>query len=195
VRELGGRVEGKITRKHLGRWSTIVFTVVAIVVTGIVISMAGKREPPNPDFQDVSMGEHLTFDSNGSGLPALFSGWSSPEAWGTWSSQEESIVGLKLSGWPKRNSQMVVEGHAFLADRHQLLTVEVDINGKFVTDLVYRPGDNGRHVVPLPLQVFSSEQGYMLIRFAFKTAKSPLELGVSSDSRRLGLGLTGLQFN
>jgi hypothetical protein len=185
----------RIANNHLVRWSTLVCVVVAILVTGIVMSMAGKREPPSADFLDLSVGEHLTFDSNGSGLPALFSGWSSPEAWGTWSSEEQSILGLKLRGSPKKNTQMVIEGHAFLAGSHQLLTVEVDINGKFVTDLVYRPSDNGRHVVSIPLQVISSSGGRMLVRFAFKTAKSPLELGVSSDSRKLGLGVTGLQFN
>jgi hypothetical protein len=181
--------------EHFARWFTLICVLVAILATGIVMSMAGKRQPPSADFLDLSVGEHLTFDSNGSGLPALFSGWSSPEAWGTWSSEEQSILGLKLRGSPKKNSQMVIEGHAFLAGSHQLLTVEVDINGKFVTDLVYRPGDNGRHVVSIPLQVFSSSRGRMLVRFAFKTAKSPMDLGVSSDSRKLGLGLTGLQFN
>ena len=169
--------------------------MVGILATGVVLGRTGGPTPSIVKFLDLSMGQHLTFDAKGSGLLALKSGWSGAEPWGTWSSADQSTIGLKLMVLPTHDAKLVIKGHAFLFGNHKLLNVKVDINGVAVASIDYTTGADSSHSIPVPLKVISSDGGRLIVHFVYDTPKSPKELGMSTDPRKLALGLTGLQLN
>jgi hypothetical protein len=186
---------GRLASKRYVAWFVTIFVLAGILVTGVILGRTGNTSP-GTRVLDISTGQHLTFQTNGSGSPSLMSGWSSPEAWGTWSNQDQSTLALKLKVLPKHDLNMVIEGRIFLFGSHKSLVVKVDVNGKFVTSITYGPGDDQRpHSISIPLKIISSDGGRLLVRFSYNTPKSPQELGMSKDPRKLGLGITGLQFN
>jgi hypothetical protein len=190
------RLAIRLKSKRFVMWFVSICVVAGILVTGVVLGRTGNTNPPSAKFLEISMGQHLTFDAKGSGLLALRSGWSIPEPWGTWSDGNLSTIALKLIDIPKQDPQMLIEGHAFLFGSHQSLIIKVDINGQSVATIDYGPGDKASHLVSVPLKIISSDGGRLLVHFTYDTPKSPLELGYSTkDPRKLGLGITGLQFN
>jgi hypothetical protein len=199
-----------IKSKRFIRWIALIVVSLG-VVAGIVFVFNGTAKTPSATnshapvatnshapvarFLDISIGQNLTFHIGGSGLPALQSGWSTPESWGTWSDGDQSTIALKLTDLPKHDPQMVVKGLTFLFGSHQSLIVKVDINGTPVASITYLPGDKGSHSISVPRKVILSDGGRLLVHFAYDTPKSPKELGKSGDVRKLGLGLSELQFN
>ena len=191
-----------IKSKHFVRWIALIIVSLGVVV-GIVFGFHGTAKTPLATsshapvagFLDLSIGQNLTFSIGGSGLPALQSGWSGAEPWGTWSSADQSTIGLKLMVLPTHDAKLVIKSRAFLFGNHKLLNVKVDINGVAVASIDYGPGDKGSHSIPIPLKVISSDGGRLLVHFVYDTPKSPKELGMSNDPRKLALGIVGLQFN
>jgi len=138
--------------------------------------------------------ERISFTSNGTGQKYQFYGWSAPEKWGTWSDGDTAFLFLCLSSLPKNDLELLIEGHAFLTDKHPFQEVDILVNGHHVATLKYDQQSNeGLRVVKLPKPLALGKNGQLLIRFNFKNPKSPIELGLSSDARRLGLGIVSLE--
>ncbi|MCL7420744.1 MAG: GtrA family protein [Methylobacter sp.] len=136
----------------------------------------------------------VSFASNGTGLKYLLYGWSQHEPWGTWSDGDTSVILLTLSELPKNDVELLIEGHAFLTDKHSFQEIDVLVNEQYMATLRYEYQFNNRgRAVKIPLRLISENNGQLLIKFNFKNAKSPTELGLSGDRRRLGLGIVSLE--
>jgi hypothetical protein len=81
--------------------------------------------------------ESISFTSNGAGQKYQLYGWSSPESLGTWSDGDTSLVLLILSSTPKTDLELLLDGHAFLADNHPSQEFDVLVNNHLVATLKY----------------------------------------------------------
>ena len=126
--------------------------------------------------------------------PPIWPGWSRAEKWGTWSDGDSALLLLALSSTPKNDLELLIDGHAFLADKHPSQEVDVLVNGHPVDTLKYDLQTNsGVRVVKIPKALALEKNGQLLIKFNFKNPISPAELGLSADARRLGLGIVSLE--
>jgi hypothetical protein len=126
--------------------------------------------------------------------PPIWPGWSGAEKWGTWSDGDSALLLLALSSTPKKDLELLIDGHAFLADKHPSQEVDVLVNGHHVDTLKYDLQTNsGVRVVKIPKALALEKNGQLLIKFNFKNPISPAELGLSADARRLGLGIVSLE--
>jgi hypothetical protein len=124
----------------------------------------------------------------------LGDGWSTAENWGTWSDGDTASVLLALSSTPKKDIELLIDGHAFLSDKHPSQEVDVLVNNHQVSTLKYDLQSNsGVRVVKIPKALALEKNGQLSIKFNFETPKSPAELGLSTDARRLGLGIVSLE--
>ncbi|MDD5175816.1 MAG: DUF6311 domain-containing protein [Sterolibacterium sp.] len=138
--------------------------------------------------------ERIYFSSNGTGQKYKLLGWSAPENWGTWSDGDTASLLLDLSSRPKNDLELLIDGHAFLADKHPSQEVDILVNNHHAATLNYNQQHNsGVRVVKIPKVLALEKNGQLLIKFNFKNAKSPAELGLSEDARRLGLGIVSLE--
>jgi Family of unknown function (DUF6311) len=148
----------------------------------------------NHDF-DYTMGR-ISFTSNGTGQKYSFYGWSDPEPGGTWSDGDTSLLFIDLSSSspPKSDVELLIEGHVFLDDKHPSQEIDVLVNKLHVATLKYDHRSNGGiRTVKLPKRLALENDGHLLIRFNYKNPKSPAELGLSDDARRLGLSIVSLE--
>jgi hypothetical protein len=151
-------------------------------------SLVGFLPPPVP----IVLGRAIFF--NDLSNPPIWQGWSTAENWGTWSDGDTASVLLALSSTPKKDLELLIDGHAFLSDKHPSQEVDVLVNNHQVSTLKYDLQSNsGVRVVKIPKALALEKNGQLSIKFNFETPRSPAELGLSTDARRLGLGIVSLE--
>mgnify|MGYP006167832319 FL=1 len=133
----------------------------------------------------------------------LVDGWSGPEPWGQWSEGEVARVVLNIAGQPRGDLELLLEGHAFLVpEKHPKQQVDVFLGDRKIGQLDYElPNDANPSIksITIPRDSLIHSTGkiepWILLTFRFKTIKSPADLGISTDSRKISLGLTSLSLH
>lgn len=150
--------------------------------------LVGYERPPIV----VKRGVRYTFGN--AGRPPNGKGWSTPEAWGTWSEDDLASLRIDVSLMETGNLQMMLEAQAFLPPRNTQ-AVEVRANGRFVGHIEFDPNRRrGAWLVDIPQDVVRPGSALIDIEFLISTPTSPREAGISDDTRRLGLGIISLEF-
>ncbi|WP_347904603.1 DUF6311 domain-containing protein [Pseudomonas purpurea] len=121
----------------------------------------------------------------------LVSGWSVPEAWGTWSNQTEAEIALRVSA-PVHS--LTLDAIVFVQPNHPTQDLIVTINNVQALSARLIKADGNPIEIPLTpaLQQAIAADGMMRIRLQLPNAISPKALGMGGDDRRLGLGLKAL---
>lgn len=146
----------------------------------------------NNNFVEIKSDTKITFDASNPIPP--WEGWSHPEPGGTWSDGDTSLLLLALSSLPKNDVELMIEGHAFLDDKNPSQEVDVLVNKIHVATLKYdQQANGGIRAVKIPKRLVLDNDGHLLTKFNFKNPKSPAELGLSDDTRRLGLSIVSLE--
>lgn len=142
-----------------------------------------------------SMRESIAFAKGGTGQKHALMGWSSPEEWGTWSDSPISALIVKLAQMPDRDVFLAIEGRAFVNEKHRTQLVDVSVNRVRLETLRYESPDVELKTLRIPKSVLWAGDGLVLIEFSFRNAKSPHELGLHDDRRRLGLKLISVKLS
>ncbi len=120
------------------------------------------------------------------------SGFSGPEGWGRWTDRKTAELSLSLGP----NLQTVIiqaDTIAFLHEKHPEQAVSVWVNDRHVADWTYQL-DQVHEQAPIVLsEKYIPADGVIRIRFEIEHPQSPAQLGLSGDTRMLGIGLRSLQ--
>jgi hypothetical protein len=145
-------------------------------------------------------GEKFDFDQNSGAERFLGDGWSTPEPTGVWTYSEKASLVLKLPTAPTGDAELVLAVDPFVTPDHPELEVEVFVQGEQVGARVFRHRKAvfglGRSHGPLRAVLPASardETGRAVVELRLSDPASPLDLGLSDDSRRLGLHLRSLE--
>jgi hypothetical protein len=162
----------------------------------VVCDRAAMTEVRIEREQVYPIGERISFVQGGTSLKYAGSGWSIAEPWGTWTEGSNSVVTLKLSDIPDRDMALSIEAQAFLTDKHPVQDIEVLVNRHPVETLRYAfPAGIDTRVITIPKSLIQERKGRLIIEFKIKNPKSPAEVDLSPDPRRLGLGLVSLRLD
>jgi hypothetical protein len=138
-----------------------------------------------------SIGEPITFDEKGNAASYKTGVWSYPESWGTWSAGME--FGLELETDQPADSDLVFSSlvGAFVNERQRELSAQVLVNDVRIDEWRFafgrsRTGYETRKAI-IPKAVFNKARPCTIV-FRLPLMKSPAELGLSGDPRKLGLG-------
>lgn len=122
-------------------------------------------------------------------------GWGKPEGWGTWSEGNSSLIMLTMIDRTSSDVEMVIEGVAYLPEKDMAQRVGVVVNGLSLGQLTYNASTNGGlRAVKIPGSVIREGGGALNVEFSIDQPRSPLELGISVDPRKMGFGLISLSF-
>jgi len=111
-------------------------------------------------------------------------GFGAVETWGVWTDGELAMVEFKIGWGPAPNSlRLVLE--PFLHEHRSEVAAELFINGMRIERRVF--GGRQDWEVALPPEAALARN--FTIGLRIENPASPLQLGLSSDERRLGLGL------
>ncbi|MGY3581600.1 hypothetical protein ACVIGB_000328 [Bradyrhizobium sp. USDA 4341] len=134
----------------------------------------------------------LTFQ-NGENRGALIQGWSNPEPWGIWSDGDRAQLGFMIGSVPADQPRLVIECRAFITQRSPEQRVEFWSQNMKLADVTFRKGTNA---IAVPLDGLRLAPGYpLIIDLRMPLAKSPQQLALSQDPRKLGVGLVSARFD
>lgn len=135
----------------------------------------------------------IDFSSTASPKQYLADGWSTPEPWGVWS--QEGAADLNITVDPGcQDLTMVITFHAFVVKTHPEVKIDIHINDRYVdTILFHYSQDYQNWTTLLPANELNNRKSIHIL-FKIISPKSPMELGLSLDQRKLGIGLRSIRF-
>ena len=135
------------------------------------------------------LGETIGFqsivDPNGKFLGV---GWSAPESWGRWSEGQEATLGFRVPG--EKSLKVRLELTPFAPPNHPQ-RVALFADGQSVGEWRFDAHKEETLLIDLPSE--TARKGYVILKFSLPDAVSPAALGLSEDTRRLGVGLVSLR--
>jgi hypothetical protein len=141
-----------------------------------------------PENDAYSLGEQLDFRTNGNAPHFEGAGWGDPEPGGSWTVGGHSVLQLELPKPPTSDVILSIEAHAFTPPQRNRFDDALVVNGRVaaqwsITDhepLIQRQ-------VRLPVDLIPSRVVH--IEFVNHDPRSPADLGLSGDTRKVGLAL------
>lgn len=113
-------------------------------------------------------------------------GWSSLEDWGFWSNTNKTELSLKsINIDATEKIKLVINGHVF-SDGN--FSQKVIVKHKGVKQMY-----ESTSRISIPLTINSADLQNTVIYFELPDAISPKEMGLSNDSRKLGLGISSIE--
>lgn len=145
----------------------------------------------------VETGQTIGFSQSDRPRRYMLSGWSVPEAWGTWSTGKRARLRLRAAWRGSPPGFLNLDVGAFCCGELPEQRVEVFVNGRPAAQLRFdlQRGETSHEAVPIPEGVWDGSDGVVEIEFRTPDSRSPDELGLSADTRVLGIRLKRLQLS
>lgn len=154
----------------------------------IRVRPAASSSPPR-----VRRGEAIQFGIGGRGVPALMDGWGDPEEWGAWSIAKRASLRLTVEADRTAPLRAELKFRPFLPAGHPPLHIVCRSRGRDLARWICSEGDAGQvRRISIPIEVVAAG-GTVDLEFLVSDPRSPAELGLSSDTRRLGVGMEWLR--
>jgi 2-polyprenyl-3-methyl-5-hydroxy-6-metoxy-1,4-benzoquinol methylase len=146
-----------------------------------------------PGAPSIAIGsEFLDFSSSGNASKFMAFGWSVPEQWGTWTDGPRAELVFQLTPPPVKAVVFSTTVGAFVSDQHPSLDVDVFVNGHIMARWSFTNSQNvGERQIIIPLNIAKAPT--LRVEFRMYDPKSPAELGLSTDGRKLGLSMYTLR--
>lgn len=117
-------------------------------------------------------------------------GFSITETWGVWSDGDKSLLEFDLKSINK--TKLMLEVQPFFAGSHTRLSIDVYVNEIFFQKWSF--DKNEKYPTFRDIELPKINNKLYKIKFVYNNSISPAELGVSTDERKLGLGLLSIIF-
>jgi acyl carrier protein/pimeloyl-ACP methyl ester carboxylesterase len=122
----------------------------------------------------------------------LAGNWSHREQWGVWSSGQQATVIFDASRLPHRFT-VAIQANLFPPAPSPIQTVRVSDKSGNLLAVISNDQPNGEFTAKMEKSLTQPGPWASLI-FAIDNPASPLDLGISQDRRKLGIGLVSLAF-
>jgi hypothetical protein len=132
----------------------------------------------------IDVGETIFFNGQGTSHQYVGSGWSGQESWGTWTDGNMA----RLIFYTSQNQPLVATlmAHGF-TPAGAPLRVLIDVDGSPSGELVFEDSAPKKWSFDIPAEAVND--GRLEIDFHISDPRSPEQLGLSEDSRGLGMGM------
>jgi GT2 family glycosyltransferase len=142
--------------------------------------------------RSVRVGDKVEFGEGSGAQRLLGDGWSELESTGVWTVEDIARVVFRPTDGADADVELVLEVVPFLAAHHRKLEVEVSGRGQRLAEQIFRQGDGeGTLHVHVPRTVMNDD-GQVVLELRMRRPARPVDLGLGSDPRRLGLYLRSL---
>lgn len=153
-----------------------------------------EDQTPQQFFPELEIGRTVQFGNGGSGHLFLTRGWSEAEVWGIWSDGDDAEIAFRM---PDSARTLRIETLAFLPPGAEHQRVVINANGVEAMTVMLDKADT--NVIELKLtpaiQHAIKDKGLLRLNLQFADAISPMQAGMSSDSRKLAFGLKAITVN
>jgi SAM-dependent methyltransferase len=122
-------------------------------------------------------------------------GFHYPETWGTWTSEKEAAVSLLLNDQLKNAELTLSMQMQFFNPNSKEKQVKVFVNNNNIGALSFKDSDLRSYVFNLAENIINQSEEFELKFVINEHESAPFKLGLSSDTRNLGLGLVALDID
>jgi hypothetical protein len=153
-----------------------------------------ETPPPRPaDPAELSVGAVLNFDAPSASTALLTSGWSTPEAWGTWSNAKELTLDLPIAEVARgRALELEFAVVPFLsAPKVASQTVKVSVNGADAGSAV--ADKEGANTLLFKVPATATTTSPLKVVVSMPNAVAPVSIGVNPEARILGVGIRSVK--
>lgn len=119
----------------------------------------------------------------------LRTGWATPEDWGVWSIGKRSVMILPLETRLIKQINLIFELQTFVG-RSNSQVINVFLNNKQIAVWYYKQNRALHRKTISTTWEKNTPTDQIELKFEISNPSSPKELGVSHDTRRLGLGIS-----
>lgn len=181
--ERGKKIQEYLKRPEFEKFDEV------IVGGHIIYAVFKRRIPLEGGIYSPKTGDSINF-SNPDSRCFLFQGWNEGhESWGVWSDNYNAKLWLRPAVGSKR---VEIDFRAMVNSSHpeQRLVVHT-VGGK---DKVFKFNNFDSNKVVLDLPFYNSKDEFIKIDFDIPDAVSPLDLDLSEDGRKLGIGIKSIKY-
>lgn len=136
-------------------------------------------------------GSAIEFSVGGNSESYTREGWSSPEAWGRWTTGCHAEIHLPLERYFEGPAILSVVAGAYLNDRHRTVEVQVLCGSEVIGEWAIDTTETVQRSIAIPEELVAYKSR-LVLTFCVKNPSAPSESGQSTDSRLLGLGFRQL---
>lgn len=140
----------------------------------------------------VTIGKPINF--NDQEINPQWSGWAAAETWGTWSIAEEAFTRFELPAPLRTDLRIRIVSQAYAPYIGLEQQVEVYANGQRVGKFNYTPQSNLASRELIINKSYIGQDNMLNLVFKIRDPRSPKDMGVSPDNRKLGIGLVSINF-
>jgi hypothetical protein len=136
-----------------------------------------------------TLGEKLRFGANFRGRAFLNSGWAVPERNHCWTVGDWAFVELNIGFAPQTDLILKIECSPFLGSANlEFQAIDLFVNDDLIGSCRVAGTSNLEFHIPRPL----AHSGTLRLSFHVRTPLAPSDLGLSDDTRRLGIDLRSI---
>lgn len=141
-------------------------------------------------YPGYAIGEQIDFTTAAANV-YLGYGWSVPEPVARWSDRGRAVVAFSLAN-PAAATLRLKLAPFLVPGKLDQQRMNVKLNGQMLSNLILNKGEPSEYSIPLPAGVLRDKN---ILTFELPDAAAPKDLGVSEDTRRLGLSVQWLRID
>jgi hypothetical protein len=146
-------------------------------------------------LRNIDVGSENDFRSCSEGLVYLQTGWSVAESWGTWSEGDTATVVMHVRGAYREKIVLTIGAFGFVNDLRPIQDVELYINKQFFKHLRFDSATVVSSTVDIVMDFLKASGGWLNLEFRIHDPKSPVDLKINDDPRKIGMGLVFLRLD
>jgi hypothetical protein len=165
----------------------ILLGIVIVIITVIVcILLFGDKSSKLSNVE-------ILFNKNGNVSKYQLTGFGQPESGFAWTIDQEAVISIPMQQIPENHGlRMTVDIYPFLAKKIKKQNVDVFVNDVLVDKWIVDKANVYNIILPKNINV---SDGTLNVKFKIKNPKSPKELKLSSDTRKLGIAIKKLNLS
>jgi hypothetical protein len=171
------------------RCRTLAATIVSVRLVNDKYSFTIGTPSRVPSY---TIGTDVAFHEGGDGVAYQAAGWSDPEASGCWTDGKTATLAMRLEDEARTDLILHAIVMPFLGGGRTRLTADVLVNGVRVAQWTLAEASMAPARARIPAGLLK-QGGDLEIAFHIANPDSPVRLGLSGDTRLLGLNLAGLR--
>jgi hypothetical protein len=181
--ERGGKTQYYLSRPEFEKFDEVK------VGSHIIYSVFKRRTPLEDGLYSPNINETIIFaDPNTRCF--LFQGWNDGhESWGVWSNTTNAKLWLRPAAGSK---QVMIDFRAMVNKSHPEQNIIIKVSGGRERAFQFKNFDSNKIILDIPPEAFKEE--FLKIDLEIPNAISPLDLGLSQDGRKLGVGIKAIQY-
>jgi glycosyltransferase involved in cell wall biosynthesis len=145
-----------------------------------------------PDRVMLRAGEPIVFSHGAGAQPSLQDGWGVSEEWGVWSVARRAVLTFVTDKAPVAAFGVTLKYCAFLHPAHRAIKFACHVRGNRIAEWTCAlPASGGVQQLTIP-QDGVLPDGTLTLEFLISEPRSPADLGMSSDPRKLGIGIQSI---